>query len=623
MLSSELRQVPLHQLRDGSEYPLGNINMRHGGEDADLGPLRVSLRENGQFQNMVGSTYGGGDEVFLIMGNRRRRAAQANQDEDRRLSLNNMDVRVYADLTVEQAMELALAEHLTELPPHEVDQYEAFAALTGKSPKEIAGHYCCSERLVRQRMKLGSLSPRIRDAWREGQIDRATAEAFTMGRDHKAQNKVFDKLLRRSALTPHNVRSELVPDQQDVPRLLHFASAEYQEAGGEIITDLFEDDHAATDTALLRQIADKKLAALAESYVREHGFQWAAVASDLPAEWTGWPVITFTPAKPRQQEAARLAELAQVFANRDATPGEYRAARVEKARIETVLDLNGLSSKKRATSGAVLRLDGDGGVELTIGVQRPADDTPRVLEDQTATSNLIPPSEPERAAKAPPAEAPPTLSHKSQTQRAVELTDAVAAVIAKGDARLATIILLAGFGDRGQYGAVRATLGGSGANALHLFEGDDMAKNIARLSQMKAAALDKMLAQAAAAAIVFQAHSAERPALMDDAVRAIIGLLPAKDLQTQLTRVFDADDYFGKSLPKEFAIEAIRENCGGTIVEAHEDDSANDLRAFALANLKPDWLPPPHRFKGYTGPGARRETVKARTAGKSKAKKKR
>ncbi len=618
MLESNLEKVPLHHLRDGSEYPMGNINMRKEGGDADLGPLCASLKENGQLQNMVGSRYGSDPEVYLIIGNRRRRAAQKNQDESPRLQLNNMDVRVYQDLTVAQAMEIGLAEKLTELPHHEVDQYEAFAALGDKDPAEIAAHFDCSERLVKQRMKLGALSEKIRKAWRAGQIDRKTAEAFTLAKDLKAQDKAFDALSRTHGLNAQTVRARLLPGQEDVPRFLRFASEEFAAAGGTVITDLFHDDHGVSDPALLKRVAEEKLAGICAAYVSEHGFAWAKPESEMPAEWHGWDHTA--PSKvtmPKDLEVQARALEAILNAD-DASEADLRDARVSMLRIETMMALEGFSPKARKKVGVVAAINGDGGLDLVMGVVRPEPGNGRVLPgggDDTPIARI----EPERAGGPAPEEKKPGLSFKSQAQRAVELTTATSNVL-RDCPDLALIVLLAGFADRSGYGVIRATLGGGEANALKLMDSDDAADNLPRLKAMKGPALAKMAAAAAAATVLFQAHSAERAAIEDDATRALLSLLPKEKLAKALANVFDADDYFGGALPKDLALDAIRENCGQAVFEQQRDSGAKaaDLRAFALANLKPDWLPPPLRFPGYAGPGAKKVAARA---GKSASKK--
>lgn len=616
MQASEIRKVPLLDLRDGSEHPSGNYNIRKGGDDADLGSLRASLKEDGQFQLMVGTTVGDAPEVYLIIGNRRRRAAMANQDESPRLSLNEMDVRVFPDLSIEDAMAIAIAEKLTELPMHEVDQYEAFAALGDQDSKAIAAHFGCSERLVKQRQKLGRLAPKIRQAWRDGTIDADTAKAFTLAPDEKTQNSAFTALAKVHSLNPRAVRARLLPDQQDVSRLLHFASSEYQAAGGGVIVDLFQEQHGVTDPALLKKVADDKLAAIAEAHAQA-GFAWCLMEDALPGEWHSWKRQRLDTPKPSRVDAVLLKELQAQIDDQDATPEVRRAARVEHARITDRLLIDSMTAQQRTKSGIALAVNFDGGLTQTIGVLRPKVDA-KILEDLTSSATPPAKNAPVTANAAADPEQPPRLTLKAQSQRAVELTTAAAQVLERHPA-LALVVLVAGFADRGGYGAIRAKVEGSGANALQLMQTDDIADNLKKLRGMKAPVLQKLVGQAAAASLVFQAHSAERAAIEDRGVAAVIALLPPKDLAAALKRVFDAEDYFGKGLPKELALEAIRENCGQNVFEDQRAvHSATDLRAFALANIKDDWLPPALRFPGYAGPGAK----KNRPAQASKAAKK-
>lgn len=619
MHKSEIRKVPLLNLRDGSEHPFGNYNIRKGGDDADLGPLRASLKEDGQFQLMVGTTVGDGPEVYLIIGNRRRRAAMANQDESPKLSLNEMDVRVFPDLPIDQAMGIAIAEKLTELPMHEVDQYEAFAALGDQDPKAIAAHFGCSERLVKQRQKLGRLAPKIRQAWRDGVIDADTAKAFTLAPDEKTQNGAFTALAKVHSLNPRAVRARLLPDQGDAARLLHFAAGEYQGAGGCVIVDLFQEQHGVTDAALLKKVADDKLAAIADVHAQD-GFAWCLMEDALPGEWHGWKRLRLDPPKVSRANAALLKDLQAQIDDQGATPEVRRAARVEHARLSDRLLIESMTAKQRAQSGIVLSLNVDGGVTQAIGVLRPKADAPKILADQTSSATPPDKAAPTRANAAADPEPPPRLSPKAQSQRAAELTIAAAQVLEKHPA-LALIVLVAGFADRGGYGAIRAKVEGSGANALQLMQTDDIAQNVKKLRGMKPAVLQKLIGQAAAASLVFQAHSAERAAIEDKGVAAVIALLPPKDLAAALKRVFDPEDYFGKGLPKELALDAIRENCGQNVFEDQRAvHSATDLRAFALANIKDDWLPPELRFPGYAGPGAKKTIQPAKGAKKAQSK---
>jgi ParB family chromosome partitioning protein len=386
-----------------------------------------------------------------------------------------------------------------------------------------------------------------------------------------------------------------------------------------VIVDLFQEQHGVTDPALLKKVADDKLAAIAEIHAQD-GFAWSLMEDALPGEWHAWKRLRLDAPKPGREHAKALKDLQAQIDDQNGTAESRRAARVELARLSDRLLIESMTPQQRAKSGVVLSLNGDGGVTQTIGVQRPKEDAPKILVvDASGAKAGVAEFESARAkAKAAAEEVTPTLSLKAQSQRAVELTAAAAQVLEKHPA-LGLIVLVAGFADRGGYGAIRAKVEGSGANALQLMQTDDIAQNVKKLRGMKAPVLQKLVGQAAAASLVFQAHSAERAAIEDKGVAAIIALLPPKDLAAALKRVFDPEDYFGKGLPKELALEAIRENCGQNVFEDQRAvHSATDLRAFALANIKDDWLPPELRFPGYAGPGAKKKIQPAKATKKAK-----
>jgi ParB family transcriptional regulator, chromosome partitioning protein len=86
---------------------------------------------------------------------------------------------------------LSLSENFTRAPMHPLDEAEAFAKLAAEDGKGIAAvvaEFGVPERYVRQRMKLASLASVVKAAYREGQIDTATAEAFAgVPEDRQAQ----------------------------------------------------------------------------------------------------------------------------------------------------------------------------------------------------------------------------------------------------------------------------------------------------------------------------------------------------------------------------------------------------------------------------------------------------
>jgi len=76
---------------------------------------------------------------------------------------------------------VSLGENFGRAAMHPLDEAEAFAKLAmneGKGVESIAAEFGVKERYVRQRMKLAALSELVKTAYRGGEIDTATAEAF-------------------------------------------------------------------------------------------------------------------------------------------------------------------------------------------------------------------------------------------------------------------------------------------------------------------------------------------------------------------------------------------------------------------------------------------------------------
>jgi ParB family chromosome partitioning protein len=82
----------------------------------------------------------------------------------------------------ESADAISLSENFAREPMHPLDEAHAFAHLAreeAKGVEVIAAEFGVSEQYVRQRMKLATLADPIQAACRKGEIDLATAEAFT------------------------------------------------------------------------------------------------------------------------------------------------------------------------------------------------------------------------------------------------------------------------------------------------------------------------------------------------------------------------------------------------------------------------------------------------------------
>lgn len=138
--------------------------------------LVALIRSQGLLQPLVVRPIEG-KKYEVVAGERRLRALKEihKNDGDPKIPC------VVRDVDSETADAMSLGENFGRVPMHPIDEAEAFAKLAtsdGKDAKAIAAEFGVPERYVRQRMKLATLAPIVKQAYREGRIDTATSEAF-------------------------------------------------------------------------------------------------------------------------------------------------------------------------------------------------------------------------------------------------------------------------------------------------------------------------------------------------------------------------------------------------------------------------------------------------------------
>jgi ParB family chromosome partitioning protein len=107
------------------------------------------------------------------------------------------DTRIACQVSKDDiAEELSLAEN-QHGPMHPADEYEAFAALHhehGMSAEDIAARFGVTPSVVKQRLKLGAVSPALLNLYREGEMTLDQLTAFTITDDHARQEQVWNDL---------------------------------------------------------------------------------------------------------------------------------------------------------------------------------------------------------------------------------------------------------------------------------------------------------------------------------------------------------------------------------------------------------------------------------------------
>ena len=102
----------------------------------------------------------------------------------------------------------SLAEIVQRAPLHPLDQFRAFLALRekGMSEEKIAAAFFVSVQVVKQRLKLASVSPRLLDVYAEEGMTLDQLMAFTVNPDHERPGQVWEALQHSYTKEPYYIR---------------------------------------------------------------------------------------------------------------------------------------------------------------------------------------------------------------------------------------------------------------------------------------------------------------------------------------------------------------------------------------------------------------------------------
>lgn len=159
------------------------------------------------------------------------------------------------------AEEDSLAENVQRAPLHPLDQFRAFQALRerGGSEEEIAAALFVSAGVVRQRLRLAAVSPRLLDLYAEDGMTLEQLMAFTVSADHERQEQVWEALPRSYTKEPYQIRRLLTEGAvRASDKRARFVGVEaYEAAGGLILRDLLQPDDGGwwRDAELLDRLA--------------------------------------------------------------------------------------------------------------------------------------------------------------------------------------------------------------------------------------------------------------------------------------------------------------------------------------------------------------------------------
>lgn len=304
------------------------VNVRRTGKAEGIAALAASIAAHGLRQNLNVRPGSDGAHFEVVAGGRRLRAMKQLAKTGQLAEDAPVSCLVLTES--DNAAEISLAENAMREAMHPDDQFEAFRNLietNGAAVEDVAARFGVTPAVVRQRLKLANVSPKLRALFRKGEMTLAHVMAFTISDDHAAQETVWDTA-RGWQRTPDSIREALTAERIGTDdRLARFVGVEgYLAAGGTVTRDLFaEKEEGYLERALVVRLAEAKLSEAAFA-IRDEGWKWV------------------------RTELARDHSMAY---------GHLPPGRV--------------SAKAKARAGVILRIGHDGKVKIERGLIDPAD----------------------------------------------------------------------------------------------------------------------------------------------------------------------------------------------------------------------------------------------------------
>lgn len=291
----------------------------------------------------------------------------------------------------------SLAENTQRVPLHPLDQFRAFLDMRAKgmTEEEIASAFFTTVQVVKQRLRLASVSPALLEIYAEDGMTLEMLMAFTVNPDHDRQAQIWEAVQNSYNRQPWHIRQLLT--ETTIPasdkRVLFVGVEAYEQAGGAILRDLFQTDEGGwlQDPALLDRLVSEKLKTVADEIAAE-GWKWITVDVDLPYGYDrgvralSGSSVDLTDEERAAREALRgeYERLEAEYAEADELPDEVDQRLGE---IETALE----AFEKRpviydpaelARAGVFISIDREGELVVDRGYIRPEDEAPASVDGE-------------------------------------------------------------------------------------------------------------------------------------------------------------------------------------------------------------------------------------------------
>ncbi|MBC8719950.1 ParB/Srx family N-terminal domain-containing protein [Ochrobactrum sp. Marseille-Q0166] len=392
--------IPLNKLK---KSPRNARKTPHSQEHIEA--LAASIAAKGLFQNLVVepevNEAGEATGFYFVTIGEGRRLAQLLRVKSKEIRKTE-PIRCVLD-TANDPQEISLDENVTRANMHPADEFEAFRELAdnrGWGAEEIAARFGISAHVVKRRLRLGAVSPKLMQVYREGDLTLDQLMAFAITDDHARQEQVFENLHYNK--DPSIIRRDLIRTHvQANDRKAVFVGLEaYTEAGGTIIRDLFSEDRGGyyDDPALLDQLVLAKLEGIATD-IQAEGWKWAEASIDFPHAHGMSRFYPHALELSEEDEAAYATlqeeydELASEHDGADELPPDV--AERFQALADSIASIDarrhGYDHDEVKRGGMFVTLNHDGTARIERGFIRPEDEAPEPEpeEDENASGETV------------------------------------------------------------------------------------------------------------------------------------------------------------------------------------------------------------------------------------------
>ncbi|WP_433947430.1 ParB/RepB/Spo0J family partition protein [Brevundimonas diminuta] len=384
---SSSRDIPFNKL------VLSQSNVRRVKAGVSIEDLAASIARRGLIQSLSVQPVVDADGVETGMfevpaGGRRFRALELLVKQKRLAKIAPVPCVVRDHDSDILAEEVSLAENIERAPLHPLDQYRAFQDMRAKhmTEEEIAAAFFVPVNVVKQRLRLASVSQALLDVYAEDGMTLEQLMAFTVSEDHARQQQVWDAIKDAWSKEPYQIRRMLTETtvRASDKRAVFVGIEAYEAAGGIVMRDLFQSDDGGwlQDAGLLDRLVGEKLKAEAETIAAE-GWKWIEVAVSFPYDAArGLQEITGTPLDLSAEEQATIdalnAEMAKLeaeYQDADELPDEVdqRLGEIETALANFEDRPVHYEPADIAIAGVFLSIDADGSLTVDRGFVRPED----------------------------------------------------------------------------------------------------------------------------------------------------------------------------------------------------------------------------------------------------------